>query len=103
MRRSRFAVALEQVRQRLAVAAAEPLDEMDGIARIVRHDSPRTLLPARRRNCGTNSVPFAGRGQLIENENQALRRVEHSHAFVFTTTQTRPTAVYAEPDMEPAR
>ena len=33
-------VALEQVRQRLAVAAAKPLDEMEGIARIVRHESP---------------------------------------------------------------
>ena len=42
------AVALEQVRQRLAVAAAEPLDELAGVGRIVRHDSPPILLPARR-------------------------------------------------------
>jgi hypothetical protein len=31
-------VVLEQVRQRLAVARPEPLHEMEGIARIVRHE-----------------------------------------------------------------
>ena len=40
-------VALEQVRQRLAVAAAEPLDELLGVARIIRHDSPHNLLHVR--------------------------------------------------------
>src|SRR5262245_56052442 len=41
-------VALEQVRRRLAVARPDPLNEMEDIARIVRDDSPQTLLPAQR-------------------------------------------------------
>ena len=58
-------VALEQVRRRLAVARLEPLNEMEGIARIVRYDSPQTLLPAQR---------FTSVTRLVSNELGGQRR-----------------------------
>ncbi len=61
-----ISVALEQVRERLSVALAEPLLEMDGIARIIRHNSPHILLHAHRRDSGTRLVSFWFPGQLLE-------------------------------------
>ena len=49
-------VVLEQVRQRLAVAGPEPLNEMEGIARIVRRDRSHTLLREQRFTSVTRPV-----------------------------------------------
>ena len=51
-------VALEQVRQRLSVAGAEPVDEMEGVARVVGHVNPPIPLHARRGDSGTRPMSF---------------------------------------------
>jgi hypothetical protein len=46
-------VVLKQVRKGLAVTALESLNQMQGIACIIRHDAHHTLLPAQCRHSGT--------------------------------------------------
>jgi hypothetical protein len=50
------AVLLKQVRKRLAVAASEPLNKIQGIAGIIRHNAHHTSLPAQRCIFGTKGL-----------------------------------------------